>query len=175
MVFSAEIADFFCPNEACPDHGKRGMGNIILYNRYGREHRKLLKCRTCNFKFSERRNTFFFGLHTEESKIKEVIMHLLDGKSFREAAASAGIDKDTVLRIWKRFVAYCEESMDGLLKEFNIRLEDLITLLYQRRGNPRKPCGSAISGLHKEPGIFWETLCKDEESASGKGLCSEHE
>jgi len=175
MVFSAEIADFFCPNERCPDYGKRGIGNIILYNRYGRDHRKLLKCRTCNFKFSERRNTFFFGLHTEERKIKEVITYLLDGKSFREAAVSAGIDKDTVLRIWKRFVAYCEDCMDGLLKEFNIRLEDLITLLYQRRGHPRRPCGSAISSVHKGSGILWETLCGDEENAPGKGLCSEHE
>jgi|MudIll2142460700_1097286.scaffolds.fasta_scaffold00625_5 transposase-like protein len=175
MVVSAETADFFCPNEKCPDHGKRGIGNITLYNRYGRDHRRLLKCRTCNFKFSERRNTFFFGLHTEESKIKEVIMYLLDGKSFREAAVSAGIDKDTVLRIWKRFVAYCEESMDGLLKEFNIRLEDLITLLYQRRGHPKKPCSSAISGLRKGSETFWETLCGDEEIAPRKGLCSEHE
>src|SRR5512143_2530060 len=175
MVVSAETADFFCPNEKCPDHGKRGIGNITLYNRYGREHRRLLKCRTCNFKFSERRNTFFFGLHTEEGKIKEVIMYLLDGKSFREAAVSTGIDKDTVLRIWKRFVAYCEESMDGLLKEFNIRLEDLITLLYQRRGHPKKPCSSAISGLRKGSETFWETLCGDEEIAPRKGLCSEHE
>jgi transposase-like protein len=175
MVFSAETAGFFCPNEKCPDHGKRGMGNIILYNRYGRDHRRLLKCRTCNFKFSERRNTFFFGLHTEESKIKEVIIYLLDGKSFREAAVSAGIDKDTVLRIWKRFVAYCEESMDGLLKEFNIRLEDLITLLYQRRGHTRKPCSSAISIPDKGSGTFWKALCREEELAPRKGLCSEHE
>jgi len=52
--------------------------------------------------------------------------------SFRETAAAANIDKDTVQRIWKRFVLYCEESMDSLLKEFNIKLEDLIMLLYKR-------------------------------------------
>lgn len=132
MVLSIGTSDFFCPNDVCSDHGKRGMGNIVVYDRYGRESRRLLRCKTCNHKFSERRNTFFFGLHTKESKIKEVILYLLDGKSFREAAVDAGIDKDTVLRIWKRFVAYCEESMEGLLKEFNIGLEDLIRLLYRR-------------------------------------------
>jgi hypothetical protein len=175
MVFSAETAGFFCPNEGCPDYGKRGMGNITLYNRYGRDNRRLLKCRTCNFKFSERRNTFFFGLHTKESKIKEVIMYLLDGKSFREAAADAGIDKDTVLRIWKRFVAYCEESMDGLLKEFNIRLEDLIALLYQRGGHSRRSSDPALSADGGEPGNFWKTLCGQKEVGDEEELCREHE
>jgi hypothetical protein len=132
MEISARLWDFFCPNESCNDYGKRGLGNIVVYDRYGRENRKLLKCKTCNSKFSERRSTFFFGLHTEENKIREVILYLLDGKSFREAASMSGIDKDTVQRIWKKFVAYCEESMEALLKEFNIKLEDLIELLYTR-------------------------------------------
>lgn len=132
METAIEAVDFFCPNELCVDYRKRGLGNIIVYDRYGKERRKLLKCRTCNFKFSERRSTFFFGLHTNESKIREVILYLLDGKSFRETAIAADIDKDTVQRIWKKFVVYCEESMDSLLKEFNIKLEDIITLLYRR-------------------------------------------
>ncbi len=173
MVLSSETAGFFCPNGTCPDYGKRGMGNIILYNRYGRDHRKLLKCRTCNFKFSERRNTFFFGLHTKESKIKEVILYLLEGMSFREAALTAGIDKDTVLRIWKRFVAYCEESMDGLLREFNIKLEDLITLLYKRRRHYGRSSGADVPD--RERADFWKTLCGDAEFAADEGLCGEHE
>ncbi len=132
MEISFKLDDFFCPNETCGDHGKRGLGNIVVYDKYGKDRRRLLKCRTCNFKFSERRSTFFFGLHTQESKIKEVILYLLDGMSFREAAHASDLDKDTVQRIWKRFVLYCEESMDSLLKEFNIKLEDLIQLLYNR-------------------------------------------
>jgi len=132
MEISIKLNDFFCPNESCEDHGKKGLGNIVVSNKYGKDQRKLLKCRTCNFRFSERRSTFFFGLHTKESKIKEVISYLLEGMSFREAAAASDLDKDTVNRIWKRFVLYCEESVDSLLKEFNIRLEDLIILLHKR-------------------------------------------
>ncbi len=132
MEISLRLYDFFCPNEVCGDHGKRGLGNIVVYDTYGKNHRKLLKCKTCNLKFSERRSTFFFGLHTNESKIKEVILHLLEGMSFREAAIASNLDKDTVNRIWRRFMLYCEESMDSLLKEFNIKLEDLIILLHKR-------------------------------------------
>ena len=137
MEISLKLADFFCPNRLCEDHRKRGLGNIVIYHTYGREQRRLLKCKTCNHRFSERRSTFFFGLHTQESKIKEVIVCLLDGMSFREAALESGLDKDTVQRIWKRFVLYCEESMENLLKEFNIQLEDLIVLLHKRI--PKRP------------------------------------
>ncbi len=132
------IDDFFCINKNCSDYGKRGQGNIVIYNRYGNSNRKLLKCRTCNIRFSERRNSFFFGLHTEETKVRDVIGYLLKGKSFREVALIEGIDKDTVSRIWKKFISYCEGSMEGLLIEFNIRLEDLIKLLYERGGATRK-------------------------------------
>lgn len=132
MQISVHGDDFFCPNESCGDHGKKGLGNIVIYHRYGKDQRKLLKCKTCKFTFSERRNTLFFGLHTNESKIKEVIFHLLEGMSFREAASASDLDKDTVQRIWKRFEVYCEETMETLLKEFNIKLEDLIMLLYKR-------------------------------------------
>jgi len=132
MQIAMDFHNFVCPNESCGDHGKQGLGNIVLSHTYGKYQRKLLRCKTCNFKFSERRSTFFFGLHTNESKIREVILHLLEGMSFREAAHASGLDKDTVQRIWKRFVQYCEESMDTLLQEFNIQLEDLIFLLHQR-------------------------------------------
>ena len=132
MHVSLNSSHFFCPNESCGDHGKRGLGNIVINHKYGKQRTKLLKCKTCNSKFSERRNTFFFGLHTKDSKIKEVIINLLEGMSFREAANVSKIDKDTVQRIWKRFLEYCEESMEGLLKDFNLKLEDLILLLYRR-------------------------------------------
>jgi hypothetical protein len=174
MGISLETMGFFCPNDLCSDYGKRGLGNIIIYNRYGRDNRRMLKCKTCNFKFSERRNTIFFGLHTKESTIKEVIMHLLDGKSFRQTAVMADIDKDTVLRIWKRFVAYCEECMDGLLKDFNIRLEDLITLLYQRSECSKKPF-TPQAGDSRRAGSFWKTICGDEKLSAEEELCSGHE
>jgi len=132
MDFSLKFSDFFCPNESCGNHGKKGRGNIVLLDTYGKDRRKLLKCKTCNARFSERHSTFFFGLHTKEPKIKEVISYLLEGMSFREAAVAADLDKDTVQRIWKRFLSYCEESVDSLLKEFNIKLEDLIVLLHNR-------------------------------------------
>jgi superfamily II RNA helicase len=132
MTGAFDMNNVFCPNETCTDHRMKGLGNIFIADRYGKNRRRLLKCKTCNFRFSERRNTVFFGLHTQETKIRDVILSLLNGMSFRETAYATDLDKDTVQRIWKRFLEYCEESMDCLLKEFNIRLEDLIMVLSKR-------------------------------------------
>lgn len=133
--------DLYCPNENCDNHGKKGAGNIIIHNRYGKDQKRLLKCRTCNSKFSERRISLFYGMHTNEGKIKEVIEYLLNGMSYREAASAAKIDKDTVQRIWKRFIQYCEESMDSILDEFNVKLEDFIMLLSQKMQKSSKYTG----------------------------------
>lgn len=132
MGISGNTSRFFCPNKDCGNYGKKGLDNIVVYDRYGKGRRRLLRCRTCNLKFSERKIKFSFGLHTDESKIREVMSCLLAGKSFRETANSAGIDKDTVHRIWKKFVLYCEDSLDSLIEEFNIEMQDIITLLYMR-------------------------------------------
>jgi transposase-like protein len=133
MNISRKLSDFACPNKECTNHAKRGHGNIVLCDTYGKVRRRLLKCKTCNFRFSERKSSFFFGLHTSEATIKDVIHHLLEGMSFRETALASGLDKDTVQRIWKRFVMYYEESVEALLEEFNIGIEDLIMLLYNRK------------------------------------------
>ena len=47
------LDEFFCPNEACPGHGKRGRGGIVLKERYGKQNTALLRCKTCNKTFSD--------------------------------------------------------------------------------------------------------------------------
>lgn len=123
---------YSCPNTTCADHGKKGQGNIVASSKYGKGHTRLMKCKTCNARFSERRSGFAYGLHTNEGKIKEVIEYLLQGMSYREAASAADVDKDTVQRIWKRFLLCCEESMNSILDELNLQLEDFIILLSQK-------------------------------------------
>ena len=40
------VDDFSCPNEACPDYGKKGEGNSRLKERYGKQNTALLRCKT---------------------------------------------------------------------------------------------------------------------------------
>ena len=52
-----KLDEFFCPNEASSDYGKKGRENIVLKERYGKQYGKqntvLLRCKTCKKTFSE--------------------------------------------------------------------------------------------------------------------------
>jgi len=46
------IDEFFCPNEACSDYGKKGKENIVLKEHYGKQNTALLRCKACKKTFS---------------------------------------------------------------------------------------------------------------------------
>ena len=60
-----ELQDFCCQNPACADYGRRAAGNLRVAFRYGPgQQRRLLACRTCQHRFSDRTGTpglCFFG------------------------------------------------------------------------------------------------------------------
>ena len=57
-----DLSRFCCRNSACPDHGQRGHGNLTVCGQYGRNQPiRLLYCRTCKARFSERKGTPLFG------------------------------------------------------------------------------------------------------------------
>ena len=67
MEANLDLSKFWCWQKDCPDYGKKGEGNIVLKERYGKDNRALLKCRTCGHCFSETHGTPFFGLNTSRS------------------------------------------------------------------------------------------------------------
>jgi hypothetical protein len=64
-----EFSQFCCWNKDCPDYGIKNQGNIALKERYSKNNHALLKCKTCNHRFSETRGTVFFGLDTPEEEV----------------------------------------------------------------------------------------------------------
>jgi len=102
---------YACPNGRCADHGKKGGGNIRLERRYGMNNVALLRCRTCKRTFSENRGTPFFELRLPYEKLYRVLTSLVRCGSIRGTADTAGVDKNTVLRILK--------LAGGKMKEFN--------------------------------------------------------
>ena len=56
-----DLSRFCCLNSACPDHGERGIGNLTAPDRYGPDKsRRILRCRTCKSRFSERKGPPLF-------------------------------------------------------------------------------------------------------------------
>lgn len=123
-----EFKDSYCPNRKCTNYGKRGLCNIVLYDRYGKWGRKLLRCKTCNRRFSERKGSIFFGLHTDEKTIRKTLRCLSEGKSIRATASIIGIDKDTVHRIFERARAHYERILESLLMDLQMEEGEIVNL-----------------------------------------------
>ena len=56
-----DLSRFCCQHPECPDYGQRGHGNLTVCGHYGKaQQHRLLYCRTCKARFSERKGTPLF-------------------------------------------------------------------------------------------------------------------
>jgi transposase-like protein len=93
-----ELSQFCCQNGTCPDYGKRGHGNLTVSGHYGAQQRRLLRCRTCKARFSERKGTPLFDSRLPEDKIVTLLQHIAEGCGVRQTGRLVGVNKNTVIR-----------------------------------------------------------------------------
>ncbi len=95
-----DLTRFCCQNPDCPDHGKRGLDNLRVCFRYGpQKSRRMLACRTCQARFSERKGTPLFDTRLPEDKAVSVLQHVQEGCGVRQTGRLVGVNKNTVLRL----------------------------------------------------------------------------
>ena len=110
-----DLSRFCCLNPACPDHGKRDAGNLTVPMRYGPHRRRLLRCRTCKRRFSERKGTPLFDARLPQEKVLAVLGHIAEGIGVRKTGRLVGVDKDTVLRYSAKAGDHAEQLHDELV------------------------------------------------------------
>jgi len=110
-----ELDLFCCQNPDCEDYGLRGQGNLRVCFRYGPEQRRMLACRTCQKRFSQRKGTALFGVRLPHARALDVLRHLQDGCGVRQTARLTGVDKDTVVRYAHRAGEHAQDSHDELV------------------------------------------------------------
>ena len=110
-----DLSRFCCLNPACPDRGRRGAGNLTVSGRYGAHQRRLLRCRTCKARFSERQHTPLFDSRLPADKAAAVLRHLADGCGIRQTGRLVGVDKDTVVRYALRAGHHAAKLHDELV------------------------------------------------------------
>jgi len=114
------LSDYWCHHEGCQDYGIRDKGNIVVKERYGKNDRALLKCRTCGHCFSETRGTIFFGLSTSDEEVLNVLAQLVEKGSIRGVARATSHDKNTICRWLKRAAGHCKEVNYYFLKHLHL-------------------------------------------------------
>lgn len=94
-----DLAQYCCRNARCPDYGRRGGQNLSVCDHYGKnQQRRLLRCRSCKARFSERTGTIFFPAHLPEEKIVSMMEHVAEGCGVRKTARLLRVNRNTVSR-----------------------------------------------------------------------------
>lgn len=94
-----DLAQLCCQNSRCPDYGRRGAGNLTVTGRLGKSRQyRLLYCRTCRGRFSERKGTPLYRAHLPEDKVASILEHVNEGCGVRKTARLVKVHPDTVSR-----------------------------------------------------------------------------
>lgn len=95
-----DLKKFCCQNPKCPDYGQRDKSNLRVGFRYGadKQHR-LLVCRTCQQRFSERKGTALFHCKLSDDKAVSVFKHLQESCGVLQTSRLVGVNKNTVVRL----------------------------------------------------------------------------
>jgi transposase-like protein len=94
-----DLSRFCCPEPSCPDSGKRSHGSLSVCGHYGKvQPIRLLYCRSCKSRFSERKGTPLFRSGLPEEKAIDLIRHLAERTGVRATARLLGVHRDTVVR-----------------------------------------------------------------------------
>jgi hypothetical protein len=117
MEANLDLSKFWCWQRDCSDNGKKGTGNIVLKERYGKDNRMLLKCRTCGHCFSEAHGTPFFGLNTSMDEVCRALEQIPEKGSIRGVGRSSDHDKGMICRWLDLAGKHCKEVTDYFLKE----------------------------------------------------------
>ena len=111
-----DLSQFCCQNSACPDHGVRGGKNLVVRDRYGKHQQyRLLYCRTCKARFSERKGTPLYRSHLPESKATSILQHVDEGCGVRQAGRLVGVHRDTVMRYSRLAGTHAQQVHDELV------------------------------------------------------------
>jgi len=83
--------------------------------RYGQQQRRLLYCKSCKARFSERKGTPLFDSRLSDGKAQAVLAHLADGCGVRQTSRLVKVGKNTVTRYALRAGTHARQLHDELV------------------------------------------------------------
>ncbi len=111
-----DLARFCCLNSRCPDHGKRDAANLTVTARYGPDKaRRMLRCRTCKGRFSERKGTPLFDSRLPPTRVESVLEHIAEGCGVRQTGRLCRVNRNTVGRYSRLAGEHARDLHDELV------------------------------------------------------------
>ncbi len=111
-----DLTSFCCLNPSCPDHGRRGGSNLRVHGRGGvQKQYRILECRTCGQRFSERKGTPLYQSRLPEDKAVSILEHLDEGCGIRQTERLVKVHRDTVMRYGRLAGDHARKAHDELV------------------------------------------------------------
>src|SRR3954471_7113091 len=111
-----DLSRFCCLNSRCPDFRRRGAGNLTVTARLGKHRQfRLLYCRSCRARFSERKGTPLYRAHLPEDKATSILDHIREGCGVRKTARLVKVHPDTVSRYGRAAGRHSRAAHDELV------------------------------------------------------------
>ena len=110
------LSKFCCQNKRCPDYGKRDKNNLTVCGRFGKNNQiRLLYCRTCKKRFSERKGTPLFRMKLNENTAVSLLEHVSESCGVRKTSRLVGVNKNTVMRYSRLAGEHAKKLHDELV------------------------------------------------------------
>jgi IS1 family transposase len=111
-----DLARFCCLNSRCPNFGRRGAGNRTVTGRLGKSRQsRLLDCRSCRARSSERKGTPLYRAHWPEDKVASILDHFTEGGGVPKTARLVQVHPDTVSRSTRAAGEHARAAHDDLV------------------------------------------------------------
>jgi len=136
-----DVSKFWCWNERCQDYGKKGKGNIVPKEQYGKNGIWLLKCKTCGHCFSENRGTVFFQLKTPRKEVLRTLALFPEKGSIRGVGRATGHDKNVIMNWIDVAGEHCKEVNEFFLQDLDldrVQVDEIWSYIKKRKKSHRK-------------------------------------
>ena len=111
-----DLARFCGQNPDCTPYSRRDAGNLSVCGRFGKhKHIRLLYCRACKARFSERKGTALFRSGLAPETALSVLRHLAEGNGVRQTERLTGVHRDTVMRLARLAGRHARDAHDELV------------------------------------------------------------
>ena len=116
------LSEFCCIAPDCSEHGERGGENLRVHQTYGKSDTiRLLECKICGRKFSERAHTVLSGSRLPKEKIISILHHLAEGCGQRRICRLVDVSRDAVSRLARIAGEHAKALHDELVRGVQVK------------------------------------------------------
>jgi IS1 family transposase/transposase-like protein len=137
-----------CPNPDCASYRLINRGNVSAISTYLTQSgkRRIVRCKDCERKVSETRDTAFFDLRTAEEQVMMALKRLLVKVALSDLGFVLGVTEETVLEWLRRAAQKAHEINAHLLRDLpvtEVQLDEMWNVINRKHAQQAEADGES--------------------------------